>query len=1164
MSLPTPPPQLIHPAVGLAPPHIQIPLSRTYSFPLTPSPNSPFRAHRTKRQQQPGTSASASRPKPYHRPQSEFQCHAAGPVVIGTADSNITSSSTSSSHPSSSASPYHHHPHLTSASSRSKSGKHHPHHHQQHDAHTAALAKSQSVLDGDAQQKLWLQQPTPGIEEDFTSSRSLAVWYQEIIKTEPMPMDTAPAFLPYSLTSSQYRHQSDGLQASPQALTVPIFAPVPENQAPPPPLVFPTEYIEEHVAKYLGNDAASASAPIGQCQAPARFESFNWLPPSSACSTSSQSSISRQSTLIESSAFSDCFSSYLPTPASSFGTFPYVSTYVPASTSSSNFNQQCPYRSNSVASTVIGSDNGYGMEVKDRSMSCGQQQPQPQWRPVNQQHQKPLRTVQERMAEEKRKQRYAMELIETAITSIHKIWPETREPDSMYIVNPVTRNGELRTSTSPQQPLSTSSAAFTSKFAYLRRDKQQQQLTPDSSPTFDVSAGARKRKHGEIAVKEEAVEDLLHALKKRSVGEGLETRTVVTIPVCTAEVNSTPVPSQAQHHNSPITLRLFVRELLRRSKTSCSTLEVALCYLDGIEDTVKKLKDCVKLGIAFGTAAMAERGPYDEGMKDEGRIIKLDEFMRMQSEEAAASAADAMMMLDQEDWTPISPESDASGESKPVFVNTVGGSCAKTSKTLQPSSQVLSTHPLLDARRTFLAALVLATKFIQDKAYSNKAWAKLSGLAGREVGRCERALGGALGWRLWVGKDYDGTSVRGHSRPTTPTAGEPVPSTLDSDGDSVVHGENDMVAKAFMAEAMVAGEMAAKARAILSVSSASNSTEAMVIPAPVLLAPAQAANMAATRAGCGRARTWPLLAVDTSMLNDTNANLGTSVPGPTSAPLASTFTHLSENFAAVHLQSAVSAPLESHSSWLDRFLEYQGSQQQQVNAYGGQQPSTGIVPHNANANANSNVFVPSILHHSPFPLENPDSHIEDDNSGIKTEPATPATVRITVDDVEVTAPGERTPLATPYLAMAGSFSFSDPSTPPTGFIEPWQSIATYPFTFNLASQQQQWPPTAHPTQQQRPSLSQLLHPQTAALRGYGNGNCGGNYSSPTSVSTLSSPEVLTPVHSRAPTLVDGMEYARSLLRPLAKSVSMPMPVSAHVYQGMDLSTALLNGYPGHV
>jgi hypothetical protein len=64
----------------------------------------------------------------------------------------------------------------------------------------------------------------------------------------------------------------------------------------------------------------------------------------------------------------------------------------------------------------------------------------------------------------------------------------------------------------------------------------------------------------------------------------------------------------------------------------------------------------------------------------------------------------------------------------------------------EPTVVVASTSsplpsPLLCPRRTFLALLILASKFSQDKCYSNRAWAKLSGLPAREIGRCERTLG---------------------------------------------------------------------------------------------------------------------------------------------------------------------------------------------------------------------------------------------------------------------------------------------------------------------------------------------------------------------------------------------------------------------------------------
>ncbi|KAJ7730556.1 hypothetical protein B0H16DRAFT_1278728, partial [Mycena metata] len=53
-------------------------------------------------------------------------------------------------------------------------------------------------------------------------------------------------------------------------------------------------------------------------------------------------------------------------------------------------------------------------------------------------------------------------------------------------------------------------------------------------------------------------------------------------------------------------------------------------------------------------------------------------------------------------------------------------------------------------RRVFLASLMLARKFLYDQGYSNLAWAKISGFPVHELGRCERALGDALDWRLWI------------------------------------------------------------------------------------------------------------------------------------------------------------------------------------------------------------------------------------------------------------------------------------------------------------------------------------------------------------------------------------------------------------------------------
>lgn len=55
-------------------------------------------------------------------------------------------------------------------------------------------------------------------------------------------------------------------------------------------------------------------------------------------------------------------------------------------------------------------------------------------------------------------------------------------------------------------------------------------------------------------------------------------------------------------------------------------------------------------------------------------------------------------------------------------------------------------------RRVFLGCLVLAFKFLYDRSYNNRAWATIVDLSARDIGRCERAVGEILEWRLWVGK----------------------------------------------------------------------------------------------------------------------------------------------------------------------------------------------------------------------------------------------------------------------------------------------------------------------------------------------------------------------------------------------------------------------------
>lgn len=71
-----------------------------------------------------------------------------------------------------------------------------------------------------------------------------------------------------------------------------------------------------------------------------------------------------------------------------------------------------------------------------------------------------------------------------------------------------------------------------------------------------------------------------------------------------------------------------------------------------------------------------------------------------------------------------------------------------------------------DDPRRFLAALICASKYLQDKNYSNRAWAKISGLAPAELARNERAVLGLLEYRLHLGaEDFDRCALPSFSPP---------------------------------------------------------------------------------------------------------------------------------------------------------------------------------------------------------------------------------------------------------------------------------------------------------------------------------------------------------------------------------------------------------------
>ncbi|KAI0766478.1 hypothetical protein BC629DRAFT_1538024 [Irpex lacteus] len=226
-------------------------------------------------------------------------------------------------------------------------------------------------------------------------------------------------------------------------------------------------------------------------------------------------------------------------------------------------------------------------------------------------------------------------------------------------------------------------------------------------------------------------------------------------PISTSPISPTAQIAAASCRTSQVVpIRGFVHEVLRRSRTSTSVLQTALCYLEAVRIKVPELiareKNKVDYPEDVQDAAEEERiimGDIDE---ENARLAGLCEDM---DQSLASDYAPTIRVELQEPLTAPPTELLTSMDVNEPLAPPPATSSA-SSKQASPSLPPLPAlpSPLLCPRRTFLACLILASKFLQDRSYSNKAWAKLAGLPPREIGRCERAVGEALEWRLWVGK----------------------------------------------------------------------------------------------------------------------------------------------------------------------------------------------------------------------------------------------------------------------------------------------------------------------------------------------------------------------------------------------------------------------------
>lgn len=73
--------------------------------------------------------------------------------------------------------------------------------------------------------------------------------------------------------------------------------------------------------------------------------------------------------------------------------------------------------------------------------------------------------------------------------------------------------------------------------------------------------------------------------------------------------------------------------------------------------------------------------------------------------------------------------------------------------TMEQPDDIHASRVLQCGRRMFLAALILASKYLQDRNYSARAWSKISGLATQEINQNEMAFLLAVNWKLHITDD---------------------------------------------------------------------------------------------------------------------------------------------------------------------------------------------------------------------------------------------------------------------------------------------------------------------------------------------------------------------------------------------------------------------------
>ncbi|KAG0213514.1 hypothetical protein BGX28_004150 [Mortierella sp. GBA30] len=242
------------------------------------------------------------------------------------------------------------------------------------------------------------------------------------------------------------------------------------------------------------------------------------------------------------------------------------------------------------------------------------------------------------------------------------------------------------------------------------------------------------------------------------------------------------LPSQeCTQKQKGLPLRTFIQETLKRSRSSYSTLQTALFYLYKIRNKVPCAYIKRRHGHLHHTHQMLSASQPAAGLMtppasplhlqniadfSSSNIQGSDYFSLRSSQDCkqvlpsplstcsmtTASPASSSGYSPCSSSSPSSTTSSPTSSSSPVSVSsTTSSSSSSTSTSSSSSSQ--SNRIIYCGRRTFLAALMVASKYLQDRNYSNKAWAKISGLSIKEINANELIFLKLIDYSLFVSHD---------------------------------------------------------------------------------------------------------------------------------------------------------------------------------------------------------------------------------------------------------------------------------------------------------------------------------------------------------------------------------------------------------------------------